>query len=40
MFDTGYDLDLVNAVLPFELPEQTAEQTLPAQLEKCGLQAE
>ena len=36
MFDTGYDLDLVNAVLPFEEPEQTAEQTVPAQLEKCG----
>jgi 4-pyridoxolactonase len=36
MFDTGYDVDLVNAVLPFELPEQTPEQTLPAQLEKCG----
>lgn len=36
MFDTGYDLDLVNAMLPFELPEQTAAQTLPAQLEKCG----
>ena len=36
IFDTGYDLDHVNAVLPFELPEQTPEQTLPAQLEKCG----
>lgn len=36
LFDTGYDLDLVNAVLPFELPEQTAEQTVPAQLERCG----
>lgn len=36
MFDTGYDLELVNAVLPFEQPQQTAEQTLPAQLEKCG----
>jgi len=36
MFDTGYDLDLVNAVLPFELPEQTPEQTVPAQLAKCG----
>src|SRR5580700_1684557 len=22
MFDSGYDLDLVNAVLPFEFPEQ------------------
>lgn len=36
MFDTGYDLDLVNAVLPFELPEQTPEQTIPAQVTKCG----
>ena len=32
IFDTGYDLDHVNKVLPFELPEQTPEQTLPAQL--------
>ncbi len=36
LFDTGYDLDHVNKVLPFELPEQTPEQTLPAQLAKCG----
>jgi 4-pyridoxolactonase len=39
MFDTGYDLDLVNAVLAFELPEQTPRQTLPAQLEACGFAA-
>ena len=36
MFDSGYDLDLVNAMLPFELPEQTEDQTVPAQLAKCG----
>jgi 4-pyridoxolactonase len=36
MFDTGYDLDLVNEVLPFELPEQSPEQTVPGQLAKCG----
>jgi 4-pyridoxolactonase len=36
MFDSGYDLDLVNEVLPFELPEQTRDQTVPAQLAKCG----
>jgi 4-pyridoxolactonase len=36
LFDTGFDLDHTNAVLPFELPEQTAEQTIPAQLERCG----
>jgi 4-pyridoxolactonase len=40
VFDTGYDLDHVNKVLPFELPEQTPEQTLPAQLEKCGAKPE
>ena len=36
IFDTGYDLDHVNAVLPFELPEQTPAQTLPEQLKLCG----
>jgi 4-pyridoxolactonase len=38
MFDTGYDLDLVGAVLPFEQPEQTPEQTVPGQLAKCGFE--
>jgi 4-pyridoxolactonase len=36
LFDTGYDLEHVKAVLPFELPEQSEEQTIPAQLELCG----
>jgi 4-pyridoxolactonase len=36
LFDTGIDLDHMNRVLPFELPEQTADQTIPAQLEQCG----
>ena len=36
LFDTGIDLDHMNRVLPFELPEQTPEQTIPAQLEACG----
>ncbi len=36
MFDSGYDLDLVNEMLPFELPEQTPEQTITSQLAKCG----
>ncbi|GAA4168463.1 4-pyridoxolactonase [Gryllotalpicola koreensis] len=36
LYDTGYDLDHVNKVLPFELPEQTPEQTIPAQLALCG----
>src|SRR5215213_6282858 len=40
LFDTGYDLDHVNAVLPFELPEQTDEQTIPAQLAKAGFKPE
>ena len=36
LFDTGIDLDHMNTVLPFELPEQNEEQTIPAQLERCG----
>jgi 4-pyridoxolactonase len=40
MFDSGYDLELVNEVLPFELPEQSAEQTVPGQLAKCGFKPE
>src|SRR5438876_12388301 len=31
-FDTGFDLEHTNAVLPFELPEQTPRQTIPPQL--------
>jgi 4-pyridoxolactonase len=40
VFDTGFDLDHVNKVLPFELPEQTPEQTIPAQLARCGVKPE
>jgi 4-pyridoxolactonase len=36
LFDTGFDLDLVNEKLPFELPEQSEEQTLPGQLRLAG----
>jgi 4-pyridoxolactonase len=36
LFDTGIDLGHMNRVLPFELPEQTPGQTIPAQLERCG----
>ena len=36
MFDSGYDLELVNQMLPFELPEQTTDQTVGAQLHRCG----
>lgn len=40
MFDSGYDLELVKQALPFELPEQTPEQTVPAQLAACGVSPE
>jgi 4-pyridoxolactonase len=40
MYDTGYDLDHVNRVLPFELPEQTPGQTIPAQLKSAGFDPE
>lgn len=36
VFDTGFDLEHTERVLPFELPEQTAEQTIPGQLGLCG----
>jgi 4-pyridoxolactonase len=36
LLDTGIDLDHMNRVLPFELPEQTEDQTILAQLETCG----
>jgi 4-pyridoxolactonase len=36
LFDTGIGMEHMNAVLPFELPEQTEKQTIPAQLESCG----
>ena len=36
LFDSGYDKGTVEEFLAFELPEQTEEQTIPAQLEKCG----
>jgi 4-pyridoxolactonase len=36
LFDTGFDLAHTNAVLPFELPQQTPQQTIPAQLELAG----
>jgi 4-pyridoxolactonase len=38
LFDTGIDLDHMNRVLPFELPEQTEDQTIPAQLAACGFE--
>ena len=36
LFDTGIGMEHMDAVLPFELPEQTEEQTIPAQLALCG----
>ena len=36
LFDSGFDLEHTNAVLPFELPEQPPEQTIPAQIELAG----
>jgi 4-pyridoxolactonase len=36
VFDTGFDLEHTQRVLPFELPEQTPEQTIPEQLRLCG----
>ena len=37
IFDTGYDYDHVQKVLPFEKPLQTEEQTIPGQLAKLNL---
>jgi 4-pyridoxolactonase len=37
LFDSGYDLDHVNKVLPFELPQQTQDQTIPGQLKLVGV---
>jgi 4-pyridoxolactonase len=36
LFDSGFDKALVDEKLPFELPEQTEEQTIPAQLRLAG----
>lgn len=36
VYDTGFDLEHVERVLPFELPQQAPEQSLPAQLRLCG----
>jgi len=36
LFDTGYDLEHVNRVLPFEKPEQESNETIPEQLKLAG----
>ena len=40
LFDTGFDLEHTEKVLPFEFPEQTVDQTIPAQLGRCGFKPE
>jgi len=37
LFDTGYDVGHVRKVLPFELPEQSPDQTIPGQLKLIGV---
>jgi 4-pyridoxolactonase len=36
LFDTGYDYDHVQRVLPFEEPIQQPNETIPEQLKLCG----
>lgn len=38
LVDTGFNKEQVERDLPFEKPEQTPEQTIPAQLAKIGLE--
>jgi 4-pyridoxolactonase len=38
LVDTGYDYDHVMAVLPFEKPIQSPEQTVPGALQRIGLE--
>src|SRR3977135_1826042 len=40
MYDTGHDLHPVNRGLPFENPQQTPDQTVPAQLKAAGFDPE
>ncbi|MDA8292225.1 MAG: N-acyl homoserine lactonase family protein [Actinomycetota bacterium] len=40
LYDTGYDLEHVRRVLPFEQPLQSPEQSLGAQLRLCGVEPE
>lgn len=40
LYDTGYDLDHVLRVLPFEKPLQARSQTITAQLEAAGVSPE
>lgn len=38
LFDSGFDKGTVEEFLPFELPEQTEDQTIPSQLGNCGFE--
>lgn len=38
LFDTGYDLEHVQKVLPFEKPKQDPSQTIPEQLKLAGFE--
>jgi 4-pyridoxolactonase len=40
LYDSGFDLDHVQAVLPFEKPLQTEQQTIPGQLAVVGVRPE
>ena len=40
MIDTGFNKEWVERKLPFEKPEQSEEQTIPAQLAKIGVKPE
>ena len=36
LFDTGLDAEHMHRVMPLRQPEQTEDQTIPVQLERCG----
>src|SRR5680860_373373 len=40
LIDTGFEKEWVDRVLPFELPEQSEDQTIVAQLAKVGVRPE
>jgi 4-pyridoxolactonase len=40
LFDSGFDYDHMMRVLPFEKPQQTADQTIPGALAQIGLKTD
>lgn len=40
VYDTGFDLDYVSKVIPFGMPEQNPDQTVPTQLKAAGFDPE